>query len=433
MVKINSAVGLENPFQEVFPNPVIAQRAPTSSDKNYPFGQLWVDKTNSKAYVLVAFSAGSPVWNVAASSSGALDTLDADSGSATPSGGAIDIAGGANITTSATGATVTAALDSAITLTTVNATTFDTNVAAAAVTLSGTTLAADGTDADISITLTPKGTGTLTVDSGGILASAGNISASHAEISGDVIVSAINSDNTMNDSQAIVQAQVGGTSAGDALFQASISGGETWSFGIDNSSTNDDFVISDSGALGTSNVLEIDGSTGIVTLNNGLTSGGVTSINDSVNANTTINTGTSTGTVAIGNGSAGTVTVDSGAAIELTGSTASFFSITGASEDLTLNSTNGRVLITGGEAVASAVTVSAGNASGGVTIDAGATPGVTFTNGTQSHQMLVGSGSPNGSVTAAQGSLYVDVSGSTSTTILFANTDGATTWVGVGA
>ena len=46
--------------------------------------------------------------------------------------------------------------------TTVNATTFDTNVAAAGVTLAGTTLAADGTDADINITLTPKGTGVVT-------------------------------------------------------------------------------------------------------------------------------------------------------------------------------------------------------------------------------------------------------------------------------
>lgn len=42
---------------------------------------------------------------------------------------------------------------------TVYATTFDTNVAAAAVTLAGTTLAADGTDSNIDITLTPKGTG----------------------------------------------------------------------------------------------------------------------------------------------------------------------------------------------------------------------------------------------------------------------------------
>lgn len=47
------------------------------------------------------------------------------------------------------------------TLTTVNATTFDTNVTAAGVTLSGTTLAADGTDSNITINITPKGTGTV--------------------------------------------------------------------------------------------------------------------------------------------------------------------------------------------------------------------------------------------------------------------------------
>ena len=39
--------------------------------------------------------------------------------------------------------------------------TFDTNVAAAGVTLSGTTLAADGTDTNIDINITPKGTGAI--------------------------------------------------------------------------------------------------------------------------------------------------------------------------------------------------------------------------------------------------------------------------------
>lgn len=44
---------------------------------------------------------------------------------------------------------------------TINATTFDTNVAAAGVTLAGTTLAADGTDVAIPITLTPKGAASI--------------------------------------------------------------------------------------------------------------------------------------------------------------------------------------------------------------------------------------------------------------------------------
>lgn len=42
---------------------------------------------------------------------------------------------------------------------TVNGASFDTDVAAAGVTLSGTTLAADGTDTDININITPKGSG----------------------------------------------------------------------------------------------------------------------------------------------------------------------------------------------------------------------------------------------------------------------------------
>lgn len=46
---------------------------------------------------------------------------------------------------------------------TVNAGTFDTNVAAAGVTLTGTTLAADGTDANINIAITPKGTGEVDI------------------------------------------------------------------------------------------------------------------------------------------------------------------------------------------------------------------------------------------------------------------------------
>jgi len=44
------------------------------------------------------------------------------------------------------------------------AATFDTNVAAAALTMTGTTIASDGTDANIPITLTPKGTEAVTID-----------------------------------------------------------------------------------------------------------------------------------------------------------------------------------------------------------------------------------------------------------------------------
>lgn len=59
------------------------------------------------------------------------------------------------------GSTVKVSIDNVTKGRTVNATTFDTDVAAAGVTLSGTTLSADGTDANIDINVTPKGTGSL--------------------------------------------------------------------------------------------------------------------------------------------------------------------------------------------------------------------------------------------------------------------------------
>lgn len=66
-----------------------------------------------------------------------------------------------NLTTGKT-VSATAVNATTVTATTVNGTTFDTNIAAAGVTLAGTTLAADGTDTNISITLTPKGSGVVT-------------------------------------------------------------------------------------------------------------------------------------------------------------------------------------------------------------------------------------------------------------------------------
>lgn len=61
------------------------------------------------------------------------------------------------------GGTIAATTITTLTSTTVYGATFDTNVAAAGVTLTGTTLAADGTDANIDINITPKGTGDVVI------------------------------------------------------------------------------------------------------------------------------------------------------------------------------------------------------------------------------------------------------------------------------
>ena len=67
------------------------------------------------------------------------------------------------------GTTIGGSSAAAGTFTTANATTFDTNAAAAGVTLTGTTLAADGTDDNINITITPKGTGAVIISKAQII------------------------------------------------------------------------------------------------------------------------------------------------------------------------------------------------------------------------------------------------------------------------
>ncbi|MGD8326453.1 MAG: hypothetical protein PVF65_06025 [Sphingomonadales bacterium] len=153
---------------------------------------------------------------------------------------------------------------------TVRALTFDTDVAAAAMTISATDIDADGTDANISVTVTPKGTGTFTVDSGGISNTAGDIISSSSNAAADNTVEVTNSDNTDPASRAGFEAAVGGASAGDPYVNFLISGGQAFTMGIDNSSTNDDFVISDAAALGTNDRITVDGSSGDVTVGQNL-------------------------------------------------------------------------------------------------------------------------------------------------------------------
>lgn len=55
------------------------------------------------------------------------------------------------------------------------ATTFDTNVAAAKLQMAGTTITATGSDTNVGMTITPKGTGALTLTTGNVAISSGNL------------------------------------------------------------------------------------------------------------------------------------------------------------------------------------------------------------------------------------------------------------------
>lgn len=121
MARIQQSPGLQQPFESIFPQPIISKRSPTANDKNYPIGQLWVDTTSKIFYGLSEVASGVADWEVLGGSSSSVDSLDGDTGSASPTGGAITIAGGDNIVTSATASTLTVSLDTDISVDSVDA------------------------------------------------------------------------------------------------------------------------------------------------------------------------------------------------------------------------------------------------------------------------------------------------------------------------
>lgn len=104
----------------------------------------------NKAYI-------SGIYNIAVGATAGAVIVDSTNQVGTISGAAGTImAGGTKPAFTATPSGLTS-----LTATTLYATTFDTNVAAAALQASGTTIAAAGSNTDISITISPKGTGTI--------------------------------------------------------------------------------------------------------------------------------------------------------------------------------------------------------------------------------------------------------------------------------
>lgn len=96
------------------PGVIVADRAPTSAD-NAEIGKTWIHKAGNAAYALTSVVANSANWELLGSPTGAISSLAGDSGSAVPVAGVVTIAGTANeIGVTATGSTVTVALDEAV-------------------------------------------------------------------------------------------------------------------------------------------------------------------------------------------------------------------------------------------------------------------------------------------------------------------------------
>lgn len=74
MARQNVVYGLTNALQVENPLNIIAQRAPTSRDRNYEVGQIWIDQPNQTVYQLTAVIAGVPTWSTAPASGATVVT-----------------------------------------------------------------------------------------------------------------------------------------------------------------------------------------------------------------------------------------------------------------------------------------------------------------------------------------------------------------------
>jgi hypothetical protein len=114
MAKSQKGYGLGSPLQNVFPQPVVADRVPAAGDTNYELGQVWINKSTDQAWTLTSVSAGSATWSLSSPGSSDVDTIN----SLSPTAGNINVVGGTNLTESDAGSTVTMNMDAAISLAT---------------------------------------------------------------------------------------------------------------------------------------------------------------------------------------------------------------------------------------------------------------------------------------------------------------------------
>jgi hypothetical protein len=136
-----SLYGLPQPVVNQFPTPVIARRAPTTSDLGYILGQIWVDKVGLNIYGLASNGGGIATWAI-------MGTVSS-------------------------------------TFTTITATNFVTAAVATGTTLTGNTWSATGTNAAIDLNLTPKGAaGDVNITAGDLAIAGGNLEVPAGTVTG---------------------------------------------------------------------------------------------------------------------------------------------------------------------------------------------------------------------------------------------------------
>jgi hypothetical protein len=225
--QIIKAIGFTVPLVDVFPFPKVANRAPTITDTSYPTGQVWifVNGDDRLGYLYGGLnSAREGVWILSSSSAGDLETLTADSGVATPVGGDINVVGGTNINTSATGDELEINLDSSVTVT---------DVTGGNLKVYANRLEAQNTNG--SVVLYPNGTGEVqvknrTANTVAVYGTSGALLESSALTNGQLLIGSTgNAPVAANLTSTGGSVTITNTAGGINLEAAGSSGGTTWS------------------------------------------------------------------------------------------------------------------------------------------------------------------------------------------------------------
>src|ERR1700733_13526237 len=115
----NVAYGLSQPLIGVPNEPIISQRAPTTSDRA-AIGTLWIDQPTNTPYILTSIVEHVATWVFASGGSSVLSIVT-NSGTAIPVAGVINLIGINNIITTAAGNIVDVAVTPNINLPPTNA------------------------------------------------------------------------------------------------------------------------------------------------------------------------------------------------------------------------------------------------------------------------------------------------------------------------
>lgn len=244
---------------------VVSTAAPTTADYQYPLGQLWMDTATSTAYILVAISGTTATWDpFGGPTAGDISFLTGDSGGAVTgnSSGNVNIVGASGqivVTGSPSTNTLTLSLSGGGEA--VDSFTPDTGTSPVVPSATGLVALRGQVIPNVSGIQVTGGLNSLSLSMLSPFVSASNwvFSVPVVQNSNSTAINssfqALNTNNSSTAAQATILATVGGTSAGDAFFQASDSV-NYWSWGLRHG-TSGQFQVSAGSSLGASIVIQI--------------------------------------------------------------------------------------------------------------------------------------------------------------------------------